>query len=193
MNKVILGLVLGLATLSVHAQTASISLSENSAQLKYALLVGAQSFGRNELGGGFLFNSEDDYVAEASLNVIGEAGASVPGLMLGVGAKLIGANIPDPANSASSYNLMGLALGGQLKYAMPFEARVAVAFEGYYSPAIVSWFDSERMSEWALQLGYEILPQAAIYTEYRGFGADTANAKDLSFGSGFRFGVRMNF
>lgn len=185
MRKLIFALLLGSLSMAAQAQTASISLSENSAQLKYGLLVGGQSFGRNELGGGFLFNSDNEYVAEASLRVIGEAGASVPGLNIGVGAKLIGATIPN-------YNLMGLALGGQLLYFVPGVERLSVGFEGYYSPAIVSWFDSERMSEWATTIGYEVLPQATAYIEYRGFGADTS-VQSVNFGSGFRLGIQMSF
>ena len=186
MRKIILALVLGVASVTAQAQTASISLSENSAQLKYTLLVGGQSFGRNELGGGFLFNSVGDYIAEANMHVVGEAGASVPGLMLGVGAKFIGATIP-------SYNLMGLALGAQVAYAIPKVERLSTSLDFYYAPAIVSWLDANRISEWAFRIGYEILPQAAVYTEYRSFGADTDAATGVSFGSGFRLGVRMTF
>jgi hypothetical protein len=76
------------ASSSLYARSLDINLSNDSAQFKYASLVGATTFGRTEVGYGFLYNNDHDLLGEISLLVIDEAGSKSPGLELGVGPKL---------------------------------------------------------------------------------------------------------
>ncbi|MDH5232292.1 MAG: hypothetical protein OEZ58_00710 [Gammaproteobacteria bacterium] len=169
-----------------QAQTASISLSEKSAQFKFGLLVGGQSFGRTQFGGGLLYNVDEEYMGEASLLVIDEAGSKAPGLRIGIGGKFYGATIPDA-------QLMALGIGGFVRYPIPTVERVALSIQGYYAPGIVSFIDAERFTEFSFQAEFEVLPTAAAFIQYRQFSALMANDVSKDIDKGLRFGVRLDF
>jgi hypothetical protein len=171
---------------SVSAQTATVSLSENSAHLKYSLLVGGQSFGRSEFGAGFLFNSNDDYLAEVALQVIDEAGSKAPGLSVGLGGKFYGASVP-------SADLLALAIGGFLRYELPGAERFTLGIDAYYAPNIVSFMDAERFWETALRGEFAVLPQASAFLEIRNFGTELDNGNEIDIGEGARLGLRITF
>lgn len=169
-----------------QAQTALISLSEDSAQFKYAMLAGGQSFGRSEFGFGFLYNSEKSYVLETGLHVIDEAGASVPGLQAGIGGKLYGASIPN-------HELLAIGIGGLLRYALPGSERFAIALEGSYAPEIVSFMDAANFREFAVRGEYEVLQQAALFVEFRKFEGKLDSGANITIDEGGRVGLRVSF
>jgi len=171
---------------SALAQTAQVSLSESSAQMKYSLLVGGQSFGRSEFGIGYLYNSDDNYILESGLHVIDEAGSAIPGLKVAVGGKVYGAVIP-------SRQILALGLGGGLRYAIPNNERLAISVEGYYSPEIVTYLDATNFWELALRVEYEILQQASGFVEGRQFETKLNNGVSGSIDEGVRLGIRLEF
>ncbi len=184
-----IGLVVGLLTASagISAQTASITLSESSAQLGYGFLVGGSSYGRNEFKVDFLYNSDNVYLLDVSLQVFDEVGSKVRGLTAGVGGKLYGATLRD-----AKLEMLSLGVGGMLRYALPQEKRLIFGVDGYYAPPIVSFLDAERFFEVAGRIEYEILPTASVYLEYRQFTMEHNN-KDLDFEEGGRLGMEINF
>lgn len=170
------------------AQTASITLSEKSAQLGYGFLVGGSNYGRTELGARLLYNSDKTYMVDASLQVFDEVGSKVKGLVAGLGGKLYGASIEDNA-----YEILVLGVGGMLRYSIPQNPRIILGVDGYYSPPIVAFIDADRFYETAARAEYEVLPKASAYVEYRKFYLDPDGAKGGSFEDGFRVGMEINF
>ena len=182
-----LALVLSLVwTTSVSAQTASVTLSESSAQLGYGFLVGGSNYGRTEVGVKFLYNDQDAYVAETSLLVFDEVGSKIPGLIGGLGGKIYG-------TSVSNQEYLVLGIGGMLRYAIPKNKRLILGVDGYYAPPIVSFLDADRFYEVATRFAYELLPQASAYVEYRKFYVETEKGGKGSFEKGFRVGMEINF
>jgi len=174
-----------LCSLSIaRGQSVAISLSNDSAQLNYSLLVGGQRLGRSEFGAGILFN-EDNYLTEVSLQVNDEAGSKAPGLIVGVGTKLYGAKLSDQ-------EIMALAIGMMFRYSLPNYERFAVQLDGYYAPKIVSFLDANNFGELGLRFEYEVLPQAAAYVEYRQFTTDVDKGSE-DVDKGVRAGIRFSF
>ncbi len=184
--RLYLALILMLAMGLAHGQTAIVSLSETSAQLKYGMLVGGQRFGRSEMTAGFLYNSDSDYIAEAALMVVDEAGSKLPGMRIGLGGKFYGASIP-------GNELAALAIGGEIAYTLSQIDRLTLGAEGYYAPSIVSFMDTERFWEVAGRVQYAVLPTAGAFIEYRKFYADLDAGGGVSIDKGIRLGLRIEF
>jgi hypothetical protein len=187
-KRLIAVVVVGLGwNVNAMAANATVSLSENSALLKYSLVVGGQSFGRSEAGVGVVFNSDDGYVVEGDFHVVDEAAARLPGLKIGLGAKAYGA-VKD------KHELAAIGLGGLVRYSIPGAVRLFIGADGYYSPAIVAFGDSKRFWEWSGLVGYEVLPQANVFLEYREFkSVDDTSGGVVSIDAGPRLGVAINF
>lgn len=170
---------------SASAQTASITLSESSAQLGYGFLVGGSNYGRTEVGVNFLYSDSNVYIAETSLLVFNEAGSKMPGLIMGLGGKLYGA-------ASENRQYLALGVGGLLRFSVPQNKRMILGLDGYYAPSIVSFLDAERFYETAARVAYEVLPQASAYVEYRQFNVVTSGL-DIALEKGFRAGMEINF
>ncbi len=182
-----LALVLGLVwTTSASAQTASVTLSESSAQLGYGFLVGGSDYGRTEVGVKFLYNDQDAYIAETSLLVFDEVGSKMRGLVAGLGGKVYGASVSD-----QEYLMLGI--GGMLRFSIPQNKRFILGVDGYYAPPIVSFLDADRFYEAAGRIAYELLPQASAYVEYRKFYVETEKGGKGSIEKGYRVGIEINF
>ncbi len=176
-------------TVTSYAQTASISLSENSALMRYSLLVGGQSFGRSESGIGFVYNENGGYLFNASFQVVDEVGSKFPGLDVGIGGKLYGGAI-------NSEQFSAFGLGIQLRYSVFGMQRVNIGFDGYYAPSVVAWLDATRFWELAGRLGYELLPQAMVFIEYRQFAMTrevAGNEQSFDIDAAGRFGIQVEF
>jgi len=173
---------------NANAQTASITLSEKSAQVGYGFLVGGSNYGRTELRADFLYNSDDSYLVDTSLLVFDEVGSKIKGLVAGLGGKLYGGSIND-----NQYEMLVLGVGGMIRYSIPQNPRIILGIDGYYAPEIVSFIDADRFYETAARLEYEVLPKASAYLEYRKFYLDPDDAKGGSFEDGFRVGMELNF
>jgi len=184
-------LLASLVTWNAQAQTASASLSETSAQLKYGLLVGGASYGRSEMVMGLLFNEKDDYVAELGLHVVDEAGSRARGLKIGVGGKVFATTMPA---SSRDVDLLALGLGMQMMYSLPGADRISVGGTFYYAPPIVSFMDAERFREGALRLQFALFPEAAVYVEAHQFHVTLSDGRgSFSIEKGARVGLQVEF
>jgi len=171
---------------NTSAQTASITLSESSAQIGYSFLVGGSNYGRTEIGVDFLYNDEDAYIADTSLLVFDEVGSKMRGLVAGLGGKAYGASVGDQ-------EYLALGVGGMIRYAIPQNKRFIVGVDGYYAPPIVSFLDADRFYEAAGRVEYEVLPQASAYVEYRKFYVEKDGSHKGSIEKGYRVGMEINF
>ena len=184
-------LVLVIFSSIASAQKLDLSLSQDTARGTYTSLVGGTTFGRTEMSAGFLFNQDDNVVADLGLQVIDMAGTKSPGLEIGVGPKLYYATI-DKRDAKGA----AIALGGNLRYKMADLNRVAIYGSLYYAPGITTFMDADSLLEYEFKLAYEILPTADAYLGYRNIrmkvdtsdftGSDTVD-------SGAFIGMRFQF
>lgn len=152
---------------SGHSDAASVdfNLSNNSAQARFATVIGGTTVGRTETSVGFLYNDDEKYVVDFGLLVIDVAGSKTPGLEIGVGPRLY-------YGDGDNGNAVAIGLGGQLRYKFPRLPRINFGLDGFYAPDIVSFADSSYLYEVGARVGYEILPTADVYFGYRRIHAD---------------------
>ena len=170
---------------SSTAATFDINLSNESAQIRYATVIGGSTLGRTESSVALLYTDSEKYVVDFSLLVIDVAGSKSPGLEVGVGPKFFYAN-------GDNGNAVAIGLGGQLRYKIPGLQRVNFGIDGYYAPNIVSFADASNMYEIGLRLGYEILPTADVYTGYRRIHANYDLGEE-TLDEAVVFGLRVSF
>lgn len=188
MKKLGLGLAMLLLSMGAGAQTFNIAFNDSSAQLGYGFLVGGSSYGRNEFRVDFLYNSDEVYLVDASMQVFDEVGSKSQGFTAGLGGKLYGASLVD-----ANREMFAVGVGGMLRYALPqLERRLIFGVDGYYAPPIISFIDADRFFEAAARVEFELLPTASIYLEYHQVTMRD-NGKDVDLNKGGRFGLEMNF
>ncbi len=188
MLRTLLVLVCLIASGLVQARSLDINLSGESAQLKYATLVGATNYGRTEFGLGFLYHDDKNYLGEVSLLVIDEAGSKSPGLELGVGTKFYYAYMDKPDLSVSA-----IGLGGQFRYRHASAPRIIYGASVFYAPGIVTFQDGDQLLEADIRLEFEILPTANIYGGYRYIETEIKNRNDVKIDDNFIIGLRFKF
>jgi hypothetical protein len=176
------------ASSNLYARALDLNLSGESAQVKYTTLIGATNYGRTELGFGFLYHEDKNYLGELGLLVIDEAGSKSPGLEVGVGAKFYYAEADKPDIRASA-----IGLGGQLRYRHAAASRIVYSATLFYAPGIVSFQDADQMYEFGATLEYEIIPTANAYIGYRLIETEIKNREDVEIDDNFIVGLRFKF
>ena len=176
----------GLAALPAAAQTLDINLSDDSAQFKYAALVGGSIYGRSELSVGFLYHENGNTLSEVGLHVVDEAGSKTPGLILGVGPKLYYA-------TTKKGDALAVGLGGRAQYKVPEVQRLVLAGYFYYAPGITSFMDADSLFEGGLAVEYELLPTANAYLGYRTIQTRMAVRGNAAVDRGLIAGLRFSF
>jgi len=188
MLRLMLVLLLSVISSTSLARSFDINLSSDAAQFKYGSLVGGTNYGRTEMGIGFLYNEDDNYLGEIGLLVIDEAGTKTPGLELGVGPKFwFGGS--DKAN----VDVAAIGLGGQFRYKNFNVPRIVYGASVYYAPSIVSFMDADNMLEYDIRVEYELLPTANVYVGYRSIEADIKNRDNVDIDKSAILGLRFKF
>jgi hypothetical protein len=173
---------------NLYARALDFNLSGESAQVKYTTLMGATNYGRTELGFGFLYHEDKNYLGELGLLVIDEAGSKSPGLEVGVGAKFYYAEADKPDIRASA-----IGLGGQLRYRHGAASRIVSSATLFYAPGIVSFQDADQLYELDAAIEYEIIPTASAYVGYRLIETEIKNREDVEIDDNFIVGLRFKF
>ena len=191
MYRVLLFLLFSGIGSTAHAADAIISLSTDSALMKFNLWVGGQSYGRSQAGIGVLFNDTGSYLVETSFHVVDEVGTRPKGLVLALGTKLYGAYNTDTEHSA-----LAMAIGGSFNYTIPgTQDRLFIGVDAYGAPTILTTLDGQWFWEWAGNIGYKILQeQADVFIGYRQFGTALTDDRGVEFfDSSPRLGFKIIF
>ena len=101
-------------SVSAHAQTIDINVNDNTAEVMVRAIITEEVYGYYEFNGRFLYSSDshaDNKLGSAGVDAFGEMDM-VPGLELGVGAKLYGVRV-------EHNDLLCLGLGAQFRYTAP--------------------------------------------------------------------------
>ena len=175
-----------IASTSAVAQTFDINLSNDAAMLTYMSPLGQQGFGHGQMEGSVLFTDSDNFLADLGFGVVGAAGNSSPGLMVGVGVKLY-------SLTTKHKDVAALALGGQFDFAPPLLPRMHLSGDVNVAPSIVTFRDGDHLFAGSLNLGYEIFQDAIAYFGVRQIKASIQNASDVTVDSGGYFGVKFRF
>lgn len=174
------------ASTAVLADTVDFNLRDNAVQLQYIAPMGRDTLGSSELHAGFLYTNDHNRFGDFGLLVKGAVGNSDSGVTAGVGIKGVIASV-------KASDALAIALGGQVRFAIPPVPRLGVVGQLYFSPNIVTYRDAERFVEAGARVEYELIPQASAYLGYRRISFNLKAKSDVTLDTGFHIGVRMSF
>nr|NIS40831.1 hypothetical protein [Desulfuromonadales bacterium] len=177
-------------TCEAAATTFDINFNDDSAQTQVDLTLGRDEYGRSDFNGRFLYNDEDETrLGSAGVRFLGHPG-NAPGLELGVGAQVYAGE----AGEVNSVDIGGVGVGGLFNFAPPHLGGLGIDARVVYVPKVFSFFDTERLVESALRIGFAITPRIRIHAEYQNmrikvedFGDTHTIDEEVRFGFTGRF------
>ncbi len=188
--RLLVGLGVLLCSMSAVAQNQSLDLNLNNdaVRLMYAGSLGDNGMGGLGLDAGFLRNRDKGNVSHVGINVTGDAGMRNLPTEVAVGGNLYWV---DPRGS--SEDGLAVALGLRFHSIFPQYNRLGVGGHAYYAPAVLSFADADRYSEWALRVNYHIIRQAHVYVGYRRIRVKFDDGGTGTADSGVHLGLKLNF
>jgi len=169
---------------------ADISLSDDTAYLRFLADSSSLGYGGADIGAGVFFNEADDWLVSGNLLVSNNPASGNP-WQFGVGAKTYYAEID---RFRDDDDVGALALGGLIRYHFPSATPTAIAVEGYTSPEITTFGEADRFHELNLRAEIEIVPSTRAYVGYRLMEADLDNRSgEYEFDDNIHVGIRLFF
>lgn len=184
----ITAMLLAATTSASQAADVEIAVSDKMAEL---LVTGrtAQSAGQsNRLGGGVLYNEDDDILANLFFQVNNRGAGRWQPVTFGLGAKLVAADLDIPDEVVG-----GLAIGGDIGIGIPASIPMAVVLQGYLSPNITTFGDAERYTEAMLRLEAELTRGAYAFVGLRQIKIHSDDFRDVKVDDGVHAGIRLRF
>ena len=151
----------------LFAQNVSVSVSDNSAELRISKTVSQDDFGSTVINLRFIFNDDADAkifndnadakIVSTGLHFVGEPGG-IPGFQLIVGGDIYGAyvNVQEPSDD---FELLALGIGGGVAYTPVQLGGLRIFANLYYAPKVLTFLDGERLTEFSLGTSYPITPR----------------------------------
>lgn len=184
--------VMSTALGAAHAAGLDISLGDETAQFVYMFDSDSQiGIGGADLGAGFFFNEQDDYLLNFSMLVMGHSAGRNRSLQLGAGAKAYAGELDDfPAQE----DVAAVAVGGKISYIFPASMPMALSAELFYAPDITSFGDNESLTDLLIRLEIEVAPTTRFYIGYRNLETEFENSNvDYELDDNGHVGVRFSF
>lgn len=185
-RSLITAALLGISA-AAGAQSIELNLNDESAELRYFSAMGQQGFGQGEWDMGLIYMEEDnDTLFSGGVQVVGPAGAGLPGTTVGVGVR-------GYLSAGTDEDIAGLGVGGQLAYTPPAFDRLSFGVQAIYAPDILTFMDADHLFEVNARVGYAVLPTALVYAGYRKIETEFDEAGDVSLIEGGHIGVKFSF
>lgn len=172
---------------TVMAQELDLSMSDDTALLKYASPISYSAHGQTDASFGFMYTEQDDMMVQGGIEMKGEAGSQSPGLKFGMGIRAYGITF-DAGDDISS-----ITIGVSATMVPPSLKRLALVAEIYYGPDVTTSGDADRFSDFSVRAEYEILPEAAFYFGYRNVQAEMVGGAEVALDKGGHVGLKMSF
>lgn len=176
-----------------QADSVDVNMNNTSAQFKLGLSASDIGDGNAELQGGVLYNDNNNLLAEAGLMAKGPEGGGEEGgagPIGGGGLKVVAGTLQQPG---VTHNLLDIALGVELGYALPSTVPIAVVGHYFGSLKILSFADTERFSQHGVRLEVGASPKAKIYFGYREISFGIKGVSSLIFDMGTHVGMSISF
>lgn len=173
------------------AREVDLSLSNDTALLRYATPISYSGYGQTKADIGLMYTEPNDVMFVGGVEMMGEAGSHAPGLHLGVGIKGYAVALDSGADVGS------IALGGKIWYVPPAFNRLGLVGQLYFGPDVTTFGDAEKLLDVHMRVEYEVLPEAAIYVGFRNVRVDVDNTAggtvNVDLDKGWHLGLRMSF
>jgi len=174
---------------TIYADGVDLKLADETAEVLYLTESSTFGYGGADIGMGFFFNENDDWMASAIAMVSGNSASNERSLQFGVGVKLLLASL-DAANE----EVGALGLAGQVRYVIPAATPIAFLLEGVIAPEVTSFSGAEQYTEYRFAVELEVTPSARAYVGYRNIEIelDTLGA-DVEIDDEVHLGIRLEF
>jgi len=174
---------------TIYADGVDLKLADETAEVLYLTESSTFGYGGADIGMGFFFNENDDWMASAIAMVSGNSASNERSLQFGVGVKLLLASL-DAANE----EVGALGLAGQVRYVIPSATPIAFLLEGVIAPEVTSFSGAEQYTEYRFAVELEVTPSARAYVGYRNIEIelDTLGA-DVEIDDEVHLGIRLEF
>jgi len=169
------------------ARELDLSLSNDTALLRYATPISYSGTGRTDADFGFMYTESNDVMVMGGIEMMGEAGSYAPGMHMGVGIKGYGVALDN------GYDVGSIALGAKGWYVPPEFNRLGLVGQFYFGPDVTTFGDAEKFWDFSARAEYEVLPEAAVYVGYRNVRARLKQGGNVDLDKGWHLGVRMSF
>ena len=180
-------LFLALAT-SAPAGDFEAALSSETAQFTFRSDSSLIGWGGADLGLGFFYNENDDFVFSGSLLQMRQP-SEENRLTFGPGVKAYIASLDDVDDEVAA-----LAIGGAVRYTFPGTLPMHIYGTVYFAPEITSFSGAEEVQEFEVGFQIEALPQTIVFVGIRQFEFDHDDDSSYEVDDDkVHFGVRLTF
>jgi hypothetical protein len=169
------------------ARELDLSLSNDTALLRYATPISYSGYGHTDADFGFMYTESNDVMVLGGIEMMGEAGSYAPGMHMGVGIKGYGVTLDGGDNVGS------ITLGVKGWYIPPEMSRMGVVAKFNFGPNVTTFGDAEKFWDFSTHVEYEVLPEAAVYVGYRNVRARLTKGRNAYLDKGWHLGLRMSF
>lgn len=163
---------------ALSAETAQFTLRSDSSVI---------GWGGADLAVGIFYNEASDFIGQVSLLQLRQPSQETP-LTFGVGVKGYLGNLDD-----IDADILAFGIGGQIRYTIPGIMPMAIYLEGFYSPKITSFADSDEVVDYQLGFQIEALPQTIAFVGWRHLEIETDFGQYEADDDRVHVGVRLTF
>jgi hypothetical protein len=183
-----LGWLLFVLSPSANASDFEAALSNETAQFTFRSDSSLIGWGGADLGIGLFYNEDSDFIGQFSLLQMRQASQQNP-LTFGVGVKAYLGQLDDP-----DADVLGLGIGGQIRYTIAGTMPMAVYLDAIYAPEITSFSDTEGIIDYRFGFQIEALPQTTAFIGVRHLEFELDDQDDYEADDdNLHFGVRLTF
>ena len=142
-----------------------------------------------QLSAGLFYNDLDDAIGHVKLVAVGTQTNTRLPYRLSVGAKGFVGEVKEADVDAGA-----IAIGGaiEIQYAGGYNP-IDLTFEGFFTPGITTFGDTESIIEISARLSVEIVPQAKAFIGYRNFELEDTSNITWELDDNIHFGIRLQF
>jgi hypothetical protein len=160
-----------------------LSLANDSARLEYdAAKVGSGL----HVSASAMHHEEDGDLISLGLHVVDVREPNSP-LYLGVGGRVFGFKDGDVDGGA-------IGVGGFFRYQIPKVTGLSTAGYLYYAPRVVSFGETDNLTDADIRIQYSLLPTARVYMGYRYSSFKIEDiSKSFMLEEGIHFGLKVDF
>jgi len=185
---IIIGLACGGFINQLQANDIEIALSSDTAQFTFRSDSSLIGWGGADLGFSLFYNEADDLLGQMSLMQSRPPSEQNP-LTFGVGVKVYVGQL-----DLIDENVLGLGIGGEIRYTFAGVTPMAIYLNGHIAPDITSFSDTEEIREYQLGFQMEVLPQTVAFIGIRNIEVDTDNVSEYELDDDkVHVGVRLTF
>jgi hypothetical protein len=163
-----------------------VSVSDDSLEALYLRDVDIEDVGATTISGGVFFNEARDLVAIVSaLSQVGEYD-DTQRFSVRIGPRVYGAwlNVEDE-------DVLGVGLGGEVRYYLGAERNMSVSLAAFYAPDIITFGEADNITEASFRFETRLQNGTTLFLGYRAFEIDLAVDRELD--DNLHVGFRREF